>query len=70
MERFVISIRSISFSRETAVPASQMPVSPLARCRALPPILRRSSLPESLTLLGSWDAEMGEQRQGSRKGEH
>ena len=27
MERFVISIRSISFSRETAVPASQMPVS-------------------------------------------
>lgn len=69
MERFVISIRSILFSRETAVPASQMPTSPLARRRALLPILRRSSLPEPLTLLGSWDGEVGEQRQGSRKGE-
>ena len=26
MEQFVISIRSILFSRETAVPASQMPI--------------------------------------------
>lgn len=30
MERFVISVRSISFARETAVPASQMPACPLA----------------------------------------
>ena len=75
MEQFVISVRSISFARETAVPVSQMPACPLARqwlragpCH--PPSGGLASQSHSLSLAcGVGEVKTGVQEGGNKLGE-